>query len=301
MTDAQTAPSTFAIGALCVALGCGGSDAKIAEVGADCSLPTAEAGPSLSAPIGAKITLNGNGSTWCDDFAAHEITFNWSFDRVPADSAVTEAAFSENLTSTANRPDFVPDVPGEYVISLRINDPSNASDPDYTVITVSSDDLPPIADCGADSYGRVGQATQLDGTESTDPEGARLGYTWGVSSVPECSRMTSTNIFDQGTANPSIIPDCQGLFVMSLVVDDGLQWSSTDYCTVDVRSDNRSPVAEAGAGGTLPPCTDNPFRLGGWESYDPDGDSLTYSWSVVSAPPRCRIARRSRGKVVQID
>ena len=287
MKDSLPLTSTLKFAALCLAIGCGDSESKEAEKDEDtpaCDLPIAEAGRALNAPIGSSITLNGNGSSWCEDYAPFQINYSWNFERVPPDSSVTESAFSENLTSTANRPTFMPDLPGEYVVSLRINDPSNASDPDFTVITVSSDDLKPLADCGDDAYGRVGTATRLDGSNSSDPEGARLSYNWGISSTPECSRLTNTNIFDQGTANPSVIPDCQGLYVISLVVDDGIQWSSADYCTINVRSDNRAPVAEAGAGGTLPPCTSNPFTLGGWESYDPDGDDLSYSWSVVSAP-----------------
>ena len=82
----------------------------------------------------------------------------------------------------------------------------------------------------------------------------------------------------------SIIPDCQGLYVISLVVSDGLQTSEPAFCSLNARSDNAPPVAETGMGGILPPCTENPFRLSGWESYDPDGDMLTYSWSVVSTP-----------------
>jgi hypothetical protein len=285
MTDKHIGIAPFLLGAALSIAGCGDSENKVSEVDADCPSPVAEAGLSRSAPLGTQIALSGDESTWCDSFGAHELTFSWGFERVPADSAVADGALSENKTSTSNRPYFLPDIPGEYVVSLRVSDPNGVSDPDYIVITITSDDLRPVADCGPDTYGQVGQATQLDGSGSSDPEGARISYNWGVSSVPPCSRLQSGNIFDQGTQNPSVIPDCQGMFVMSLVVDDGLQWSEPDYCTIDVRSDNRSPVAEAGPGGLVPPCEDNPFQLSGWESYDPDGDRMTYSWSVVSAPP----------------
>ena len=189
-------------------------------------------------------------------------------------------------TEPVRRPDRVPPgYAGRVRGFLRVTDPNGVSDPDYVVITITSDDLQPTADCGGpDTYGQVGQATQLDGSASSDPEGARVSYTWAVSSVPACSRLGSGSIYDQGTASPSVIPDCQGLFVMSLVVDDGLQWSEPDYCTIDVRSDNRSPVAESGPGGVVPPCDANPFQLSGWESYDPDGDPLDYNWSVVRLP-----------------
>ena len=185
----------------------------------------------------------------------------------------------ERVHQTARIP---PDMPGEYVVSLRITDPNGVSDPDYVVITITSDDLRPIADCGPDTYGQVGQAGVWTAAPRRTQRGSRLHLGRIIR-----TRMLATRVWKhlrRGTATPSVIPDCQGLFVMSLVVDDGLQWSEPDYCTIDVRSDNRSPVAESGPGGVVPPCDANPFQLSGWESYDPDGDPLDYNWSVVSAP-----------------
>ena len=271
---------------LALTMGCGGKgdDTAAASLADGCSAPMAEAGEAQTFPLGARISLNGEESTWCDSFKKGDVTFTWSFERIPAESAMSESSLSDNRESSSMNPNFVPDVPGEYVMSLRVTDPATASDPDFVIITISSNDLPPIADCGEDVIGQVGMATALDGRTSSDPEGAELTFTWGISSTPECSSMSDIDIFDQGTVAPSIIPDCDGLYVLSVVVSDGLQMSDPDYCSVDARSDNAPPVAEAGMGGALPPCTDNPLRLSGWESYDPDGDTLTYSWSVVSTP-----------------
>ncbi|MAY81135.1 MAG: hypothetical protein CL930_10180 [Deltaproteobacteria bacterium] len=287
MTAPRFTMPTLLFSSLAFAISCGGKSGDTAPASAadGCEKPIAEAGDAQTLPLGASIILDGSGSVWCGEYAAHKVKFNWNFERVPSDSAITEDNLSENRSSTSHKPNFVPDVSGEYVLALRVNDPVNASDPDYVVINISSDDLPPIANCGEDITGQVGTAATLDGRASSDPEGARVEYTWGVSSAPECSRMTTSNIFDQGTPLPSIVPDCDGLYVMSLVVSDGLQWSDPDYCTVSVRSDNEAPTAEAGPGGTLPPCTDNPFQLSGWGSFDPDGDAISYDWSVVSAPP----------------
>jgi len=284
MTHTNSLQPLLLAGILSLATACRAEDPKSDGEDTDCSDPHAQAGDSAVFPLGTAITLDGSESSWCERYSDDEISFTWGFDRVPADSAVTESALSDNRNSAAKHPNFVPDTPGEYVLSLRVSDPKTASDPDYVVITISSDDLPPIADCGEDINGTVGQAARLDGSASTDPEGARLGFSWGVSSVPVCSTLTTANIYDQNTETPALVPDCQGMFVMSLVVDDGLAWSDPDYCTIDVRSDNLAPVAEAGTGGDLPPCTSNPFTLSGWESHDPDGDIITYAWSVVSAP-----------------
>ena len=272
---------------LALLIGCGGKDGDTAgadDLTAGCEAPMAEAGEAQTLPLGARISLNGGDSTWCSSLKNRDVSFSWTFERVPSSSTVNDTSLSANRDSDASNPSFIPDVPGEYVLSLRVTDPSTASSPDYVVITISSSDLPPIASCGEDVAGQVGTATQLDGRDSSDPEGAELSFSWSISSTPECSNMSNVDIFDQGTPTPSLIPDCDGLFVVSLVVSDGLQSSDADYCSLDSRSDNAPPVAESGMGGNLPPCTDNPFRLSGWESYDPDGDTMTYSWSVVSAP-----------------
>lgn len=284
MMDTKPNHSWLAASALALMMSCGGKDGDTAAV-SNCALPLAEAGDSQVLPLGASIGLNATDSTHCSEYKPFQITYTWGFDRIPADSAISNEDLSENATSTSDQPSFVPDVPGEYVLSLRVSDPINASSPDFVVITIVSDDLPPTADCGGDRIGTVGLATTMNGRASFDPEGSRLGFTWGVSSTPGCSTLTSTSLYDQGTPAPSIVPDCDGLYILSLVVSDGLHWSEPDYCTVDVRSDNGAPVAEAGPGGSLPACTLNPFQLSGWESHDPEGDPMTYSWSVVSAPP----------------
>lgn len=269
-----------------VLMGCGdkSGDSADASNGIDCARPSAEAGDSQNLPLGARVTLNGTGSAWCSEIAATDISYVWSFQSVPTDSAVGDESLSVNRSSEASQPNFVPDVPGEYTLSLRINDTSNASEPDWVVVTITSDDVPPTASCGSDLEGRVGLASTLDGTASMDPEGAEISYTWAISSTPECSDLGASSLFDQGTTAASVIPDCPGLFVVSLVVSDGLHWSEPDFCTIDVVADNRMPIADAGPGGAVPACADNPFQLDGHGSYDVDGDAVTYAWSVVSAP-----------------
>ena len=53
-------------------------------------------------------------------------------------------------------------------------------------------------------------------------------------------------------------------------------------------SNSGTPVAEAGQGGSF--TADQPIRLNGDSSYDPDGDELTYSWSFSRVPPSSGLA-----------
>lgn len=249
--------------------------------GANCESPVANAGPDQTVSLGTTVTVDGSGSEVCQT-DAH--TYSWAFEAVPTDSAIDETALSDNKSATAVAVAFTPDVPGDYVLSLQVSDGEHSSPSDLVVITVTSDDAPPVADCGDNMAGEVDVRSTLDGSGSYDPEGAALTYAWSLASTPDCSALSSRDLYDDATAGPSIVPDCDGIFVLSLVVSDGFNWSEPDLCYVDVASDNRLPVADAGDSDELSPCIDATISLNGYGSYDLDGEPLTYQWSLVSAP-----------------
>jgi hypothetical protein len=171
------------------------------------------------------------------------------------------------------------------VVSLSVSDlQGRTAAPVYAVITVSSGNEKPIADCGANMVGEENARIDLDGSASEDPEGEEIEFDWSLASAPDCSALDQDDVFNGDQSTASVVPDCAGVFVMSLVVGDGLNWSEPDYCTVTVNSDNEIPIADAGDSASLSPCTPPDFHLDGYGSYDPDGDSLTYSWSLLSAP-----------------
>jgi len=263
-----------------VLIGCG-DDTKDTDTGPACAAPVADAGADQEAALGSTVTLDGSASTVCE---GKEPMFNWSFQAVPVDSAIADSALSDNKTTTAISPSFAPDVAGDYALALVVSDGESESAEDIVVVNVASGDLPPVADCGDSKYGHVGERTELDGSESYDPEGAQLWFSWALSSAPDCSDLGTADVGDSTESTAQIVPDCEGIFVVSLVVGDGEQWSDPDYCSVDVAGGNRAPVADAGDSGDLSPCTDNPLKLNGFGSYDLDGDELEYEWSVVDVP-----------------
>jgi len=267
-------------------LSCKGKDGDSATPSADseCDKPYADAGSSRALPLGSKVAIDGSNSSYCADHSQDTITYTWLFENIPSESGLNDSSFADNESSTATQIEFIPDVPGEYVVSLRLTDPDNTSEPAYVVTTVTSDDLSPTATCGGDQDGQQGIVSTLDGSDSSDPEGAELTYIWTVASVPECSKIRDFSLFDHETASPSIIPDCAGAFVVSLVVTDGLHESDPAFCTIDASSENSPPFAEAGAGDVIPSCAESSFQLNGWGSYDEDGDQITYQWTVHSTP-----------------
>jgi hypothetical protein len=238
------------------------------------------------------VTLDATLSTWgaegdeckgADD--GLELTYAWTFKTVPVDSSVDESSLSDNNSPAASTPAFQPDMIGDYVLELTVCDEVACSDqPDLVIVTVNTGNVPPTADAGDDQVAELGERIQLDGSASSDPEGAELEFSWSLSSVPACSGLESDDLYNQGTATPSVICDCAGTFLVELVVTDGIQWSAPDDVLVECLDGNSAPVADAGDSGNMKPCTDSVIELNGFGSYDRDGDSLTYLWSVVSVP-----------------
>lgn len=256
---------------------------EVEDTGPSCQEPVADAGADSSGVVGSAIQLDGSASQVCEEYA-EDAVFSWSFEQVPSESAIDSTSLSDNDSETAISPSFVPDAEGYYVLSLVVTDPVASSDPAMVVISVYVDDAPPVADCGSDLSGEVDVASTFDGSGSYDPEGSALEYSWSISQAPACSDLDSSDIHNSATASPSIVPDCDGVYVVGLSVSDGAQWSDYDYCTLDVATENRKPVADAGESGELGACADDPLELNGYGSYDLDADELSYQWSVVDVP-----------------
>jgi hypothetical protein len=132
---------------------------------------------------------------------------------------------------------------------------------------------PPIASAGTDRTAFVGATVVLDGSGSRGPDGDSLTYVWTLRSVP----LGSTAVITQPTAvTPSLVPDRQGTYMLQLTVNDGHLDSLPAMVTVLVP--NRPPVADAGRDQHTE--TGKPVTLQGTQSFDPDGDLLTYVWSL---------------------
>lgn len=248
---------------------------------APCTGTTAEAGPNQRVPLSSTVALNGAGSKLCPNILG---LYTWSFLSVPTDSSVTDSDLSENGTETALSSTFIPDVIGTYVVGLVVSSGEVRSEQDIVIIEVVTGDQAPLADCGPDLTVMVGEAATLNASSSYDPEGSTLRYEWSITSTPSGSSLGPTSLYNDTGPTPSIIPDVAGTFIVSLTVGDAAQWSAPAYCSVTAMSENQMPVADAGEGAILPPCTDPTIQLNGFGSYDPEGAEITYLWSLASNP-----------------
>ena len=172
-------------------------------------------------------------------------------------------------------PSFVIDKFGDYVVQLIVNDGTVDSSP--SSITISTLNSPPVANAGPDQVVFVGDTVQLQGSGSTDVDGNQLGFAWSILSKPANSQVTLSN---SAIVNPTSTVDVAGSYVVQLLVSDGIVTGAAD--TVTISTQNRPPVANAGPARTV--ALQATVQLDGSASNDPDGDALTFSWSLLSKP-----------------
>jgi hypothetical protein len=230
------------------------------------SKPLANAGPDQTGVVGTTITLDGTASS---DVDGDTLVYQWRFVTKPGTST---AAL---VDSTGVRPTFTLDAAGTYIVELIVNDGIVNGDPD--TVTISTVNSPPVADAGTDQSYPLGATVMLDGSGSTDVDGDRLTYLWALTAIPANS---AAELSDRAAIRPTFVIDVPGTYTAQLLVNDGTVYSSP--ATVTISTLNSKPLAHAGPDqsgtvGTL-------ITLDGTASSDPDGDPLSFTWSLLTKP-----------------
>jgi hypothetical protein len=233
--------------------------------------PVANAGADQTAVTGTAVVLNGSGSTDVDGDA---LTYSWSIVSRPAGS------LAEIVDPSMVLAGFTPDLPGDYLLELVVDDGFVSSTPDSVLISTAQANRPPVFTLGPDRTQIVdGGAVTLDASDAYDPEGDLMTAAWSLLSRPAGSQ---AQLQGQGGLLNSLHPiDRGGLYVVQLTLTDSQGASATD--TLTISTVNSAPVAILTApGGTTAPG--NIVRLDGGSSLDSDFDPLTYRWSLLSIP-----------------
>jgi len=132
----------------------------------------------------------------------------------------------------------------------------------------------PISQAGKDQFVLKGSTVMLDGTASKGVPGSSLTYQW---TAPEGKTLSSIT-----SANPTFVaPEVleTSTYTFSLIVNDGTTNSIPDEVVVTVRNENEIPVANAGSDVFVQEGEMITFE--GNNSFDPDGDGLTYKWESI--------------------
>lgn len=172
--------------------------------------PFSDAGePVRTVFVGDVVQLDGSASF---DPDGDPLTYEWELFPPPGSMAMLD-------DPTAVMPTFIADVPGEYLVSLNVNDGHLDSGLCHIdVIAVEGGaNQPPVADAGMYDPVPVISTVQLDGSGSSDPDGDALMYMWSVLAPDGSMVMLS----DPMIVDPTFEATMVGTYTATLVVNDG--------------------------------------------------------------------------------
>ena len=234
-------------------------------------------GNTLQASVGYAVLLTGTST----DPDGDAITSTWALTSKPAGSAV---ALSNAAGATTG---FSPDVLGNYVVTLSATDAKGAKSVFTTTVQVNnrrpvaniSTNATPNALPGVPSFVvPLGTQVTLRGDASTDADGDALTWLWTVESRPSGS---TAALSSGGVAAPTFTADKEGSYTFRLRVTDTKGAYSERTVVMSVGTHVPVAVVDRSA---LTVLVGASATLSGALSFDDDGDTLTYLWSLDGRP-----------------
>lgn len=178
--------------------------------------PNAEAGPDRVAGFGEVVTVDGSGSS---DPGGDALQFEWS--QVSGKPVFIASNSGSELMFTT------PNVADVLEFELVVVDAYGATATDrITVRTLGY----PVADAGEWQMVEAASVVQLDGSQSSDPDGDIAEYYWEQTSGPD------TVLSSEHVKAPTFVaPDSEGELTFRLTVtdDEGLTHSASTHVNVN--------------------------------------------------------------------
>lgn len=239
---------------------------------------TAPAGQAtLNASVGYDVMLNATAS----DADGNALTRTWALASRPTGS--TAALSGSAGASAVLRPDKL----GDYVVTFTAADPSGARSVHTTTVhvnnrrptvSVSTNATPLSVPNAPSSLVPVGSLVTLRGNASSDADGNALTYAWSVVSRPQGSNAALSSA---SAVSPTITVDREGTYQFKLRVTDTLGAFAEQ--TVPLTVGTHAPVAVVERA-NLTLLVGSTAALSAGSSFDEDGDTLKYAWSLDAKP-----------------
>lgn len=225
------------------------------------------------------VELDGSHSVSTPGDAADYV---WTLVQKPAGSAAALSALTGTTTT------IVPDVVGNYIVSLTYTDTTTGQSNTYTLtldaaqgpVAIVSAAGSPVAVATSPAFvSSVGAPVTLLGDGSYELDGDPLSYAWALTSRPSGSTATLSN---STAVDATFTPDLAGTYGVKLTVTDQTTGAAA-VSTATIQVGAYQPVALASQtnvsillGGTV---TDSAAL-----SYDPQGNPITFAWQIDAAP-----------------
>lgn len=241
------------------------------------------------ATLGATVELSSTGTS---DPDGDPLTLTWSLVSRPTGSAASLSSASGTASN------FTPDKLGDYIVSLSVSDGKGGVS--ERRVTITADNQAPLSALAVTVTFNpsptvlptqdvvVGSSIVLDASSSSDPNGDVLTYSWAIIEAPVGSTATlnSTN-----APSARFTPDRLGTYRVRARLTDGRGAFRETVAVFNANNQAPNPVVSTGitprAGGT----TNIPGMSVGYElqlsaagTTDPDGDSITYTWTLAAKP-----------------
>jgi len=176
-------------------------------------------------------------------------------------------------TPTSQKADFVGIKEGTYQFKLTCTNSAGSSS---ATVSVTINNVAPSVSAGSNMTIDAGTQITLHAT-GADSNQDPLTYKWSEVSGP------SVSIPSMAQQNITFTPTNAGSYIFSVQCCDGVNYSAASQVTVTVNKVNHAPTANAGVEQDVDKGVT--VTLDGTGSTDPDGDTLTYSWTEASSDP----------------
>ena len=212
--------------------------------------PTAKPGGPYAVVVGQALQFNGSGS----------------FD---PDGPITAYAwtFGDGGTGTGPTPTHTYAATGTYTVTLKVTDNRGVNVSASTTATVRSSNQLPVSRPGGPYTGVPGQAIQLNGTSSSDPDGSITAYQWYFGDGGTASGASLTHQY--------LKPGTYRVF-LNVTDNDGATVSASTTATI-TSGGNQAPTARPG--GPYSGTPGQAIQFNGSTSSDPDGSVSSYAWA----------------------